>query len=95
MRLSRTLAVGLLTASSALALTAVIPASTADAEVCGSVGRRISVSACGSPIENWAVPPSDYAPMPEDFDAVPPPPPPPQINVCANVGRRINISGCI
>ena len=94
MNLSRTLAVGLLAATSALTLIATIPEPSASAEVCGSVGRRISVSACGSPIENWAVPPANYAPMPEDFDAPPPPPPAPNVNVCANVGRRINISGC-
>lgn len=91
----RTLAVGLFAGASALSLLALTPAPTADAEVCGSVGRRVSVSACGNPIERWAMPPSAYAPMPEDFDsAPPPPPPPPHVNVCANVGRRISVSGC-
>lgn len=88
----RTLAVGLFAGASALSLLALTPAPTADAEVCGSVGRRVSVSACGNPIERWAMPPSAYAPMPEDFDSAPPPPP--HVNVCANVGRRISVSGC-
>jgi len=93
MKLFPTLAAGLLAGAGALALTAAIPASTANADVCANMGRRISVSACGNPIERWATPPSDYAPMPEDFDAAPPPPP--HVNVCANVGRRISVSGCV
>ena len=95
MTLCRTLAVGLLAGTAAFTLMAIVPEPTSAAEVCGSVGRRISVSACGDPIERWALPPADYAPLPEDFDsAPPPPPPPPHVNVCANVGRRISVSGC-
>ncbi|WP_370062214.1 hypothetical protein [Mycobacterium sp. MAA66] len=92
----RTLAMGLLAGAGALTMVAAIPEPTSAADVCGSIGgRRISVSGCGDPIERWAPPPAAYAPLPEDFSAVPPPPPAPNVNVCANVGRRINISGCI
>jgi hypothetical protein len=97
MKSYRTLAIGLLVGASALTLVAVAPEPTAAADVCANVGRRVSVSACGAPIDRWAMPPAAYAPMPEDFDAAPPPPPPPplpNVNVCANVGRRISVSGC-
>lgn len=74
----------------------------AHADVCGSVGGRrghVSVSSCGSiadAVAPWVAPPSEYAPMPEDFQQPPPPPPPaPDVNVCASVGRRISVSGCI
>jgi hypothetical protein len=91
----RTLVIGLLAGAGALTLVAVAPQPSSAADVCASAGRRISVSACGDPIERWAMPPAAYAPLPEDFDAAPPPPPPPpHVNVCANVGRRISVSGC-
>jgi hypothetical protein len=72
----------------------------ASADVCASVGRRVSVSGCGSiadAVSPWVAPPAAYAPLPEDYAAPPPPPPPPppNINVCANFGRRINVSGCV
>ena len=92
-----------------LALTAVpvvvIEAPNAAADVCASVGRRVSVGGCANladTIADFVPPPSYYAPMPGDepppeYTAPPPPPPPPapNVNVCANVGRRINVSGCI
>ncbi|MGE5697094.1 MAG: hypothetical protein ACM4D3_18245 [Candidatus Sericytochromatia bacterium] len=78
----------------------------ASADVCASVGRRVSVSGCANiadTIADYVPPPSYYAPMPEDepppeYTAPPPPPPPPpapNVSVCANVGRRVNVSGCI
>jgi hypothetical protein len=70
------------------------PSGTANADVCASVGRRISVSGCtnvADTIGAYAPPPGDYAPLPGDF---PPPPPPPPVGVCVNAGRRIHVSGC-
>jgi len=72
----------------------------AEADVCASVGRRVSVSGCGSiadAVAPYVPPPAYYAPLPEDYAAPPPPPPPPppNINVCANFGRRISVSGCV
>ncbi|MGB2919848.1 MAG: hypothetical protein WA944_02625 [Mycobacterium sp.] len=76
----------------------------ASADVCGSVGgRHVSVNACGSiadAIAPWVPPPSEYVPLPQDYDtAAPPPPPPPpppaDVTVCADFGRRISVSGCV
>jgi hypothetical protein len=47
--------------------------SSARADVCASVGRRVSVSGCTN-LGQYVPPPSYYAPLPEDY---PPPPPPP------------------
>jgi hypothetical protein len=69
------------------------PAGVANADVCASVGRRVSVSGCtnvADTVGTYAPPPADYAPLPQDF----PPPPPPNVNVCVNAGRRIQVSGC-
>jgi hypothetical protein len=71
------------------------PSGVAHADVCASVGRRISVSGCtnvADTVGTYAPPPADYAPLPEDYP--PPPPPPPGPTVCANFGRRITVSGC-
>jgi hypothetical protein len=71
----------------------VVPSGVANADVCASVGRRISVSGCtniADTVNSYAPPPADYAPLPGDY----PPPPPPNVHVCANVGRRISVSGC-
>lgn len=68
------------------------PSGAARADVCASVGRRISVSGCtnvADTIGTYAPPPADYAPLPGDY-----PPPPPGPTVCANFGRRISVSGC-
>ena len=49
----------------------------ARADVCASVGRRVSVGGCwnvADAVSNYAPPPAYYAPLPEDY---PPPPPPP------------------
>ncbi|WP_373421172.1 hypothetical protein [Mycobacterium shigaense] len=67
------------------------PSGVANADVCASVGRRISVSGCtniADTVNTYAPPPGDYAPLPGDF------PPAPNVHVCANVGRRISVSGC-
>lgn len=90
-------------AAAALALTAVPeafqilqPSGTATADVCVNAGRRISVSGCtniADAVAPYVPPPTDYAPLPEDYP--PPPPPAPNVNVCANVGRRVTISGCV
>ncbi len=77
----------------------------AGADVCASVGRRVSVSGCANladTVADYVPPPAYYAPMPDDEPAPeyvapppPPPPPPPNVSVCANVGRRVSVSGCI
>jgi hypothetical protein len=71
------------------------PSGVANADVCASVGRRVSVSGCtnvADTVNAYVPPPADYAPLPQDFP--PPPPPPPPVNVCVGVGRRIHVSGC-
>lgn len=72
-------------------------AGVANADVCASAGRRISVSGCANLSDVMApyVPPPDYyAPLPEDF-VPPPPPPPPPVSGCIGVnGRRVSVSGC-
>ncbi|WP_082939404.1 hypothetical protein [Mycobacterium sp. 852002-30065_SCH5024008] len=71
---------------------AVEPSGVANADVCASVGRRVSVSGCTNVADtiNANVPPPDaYAPLPQDF-----PPPPPPVNVCVGAGRRVHVSGC-
>jgi len=67
----------------------------AGADVCASVGRRVSVGGCANiadTVAQFVPPPSYYAPMPGDD---PPPDYTPNIGVCANVGRRVSVSGCI
>ncbi|OBI82217.1 hypothetical protein A9X00_08110 [Mycobacterium sp. 1245805.9] len=64
------------------------PSAAANADVCASVGRRVSVSGCtnvADTVGTYAPPPGDYAPLPQDF-------PPP--SVCVGAGRRIHVSGC-
>jgi len=71
------------------------PSAVANADVCASVGRRVSVSGCtnvADTVNAYVPPPADYAPLPQDFP--PPPPPPPPVNVCVGVGRRVHVSGC-
>jgi hypothetical protein len=68
------------------------PSVVANADVCASVGRRISVSGCtnvADTINTYVPPPADYAPLPQDY-----PPPPPAPDVCVGVGRRVHVSGC-
>ena len=62
----------------------------ADADVCVSAGRRISVSGCANVadvVAPYVPPPAYYAPMPYD------PPPPPNVCVSYN-GRYVNAAGC-
>ena len=74
------------------------PSGVANADVCASVGRRISVGGCmnvADTVNAYVPPPAYYAPLPEDFQAPPPPPPPVNVGACASFGRRISVSGCI
>ncbi|MEO6794296.1 MAG: hypothetical protein ABI253_11975 [Mycobacterium sp.] len=65
----------------------ITPAGTAAADVCASVGRRISVSGC----RDLTPPPAYYAPLPED---VPPPPPPPPVPCIGYNGRWVSGNTC-
>lgn len=68
------------------------PSGVANADVCASVGYRVSVSGCtnvADTINTYVPPPGAYAPLPGDY-----PPPPPPVSVCVNAGRRIRVSGC-
>ena len=67
------------------------PSGVAIADVCASVGNRISVSGCtnlSDTVNSYVPPPGDYAPLPGDFRGG-------GVDVCANVGRRVSVSGCI
>jgi hypothetical protein len=72
-----------LTAVPAAFVTILTPA-VSSADVCASVGRRVSVSGCANLADAMAPyvpPPAYYAPLPDDPPPppyyVPPPPPPP------------------
>ncbi len=71
------------------------PAGTANADVCASAGRRISVGGCvniADAVAPYVPPPTYYAPLPED-----PPPPPPGANVSGCIGyngRWVHAGGC-
>jgi hypothetical protein len=64
----------------------------ANADVCASVGRRVSVSGCANvadAVAPYVPPPAYYAPMPYD------PPPPPNVSGCVSYnGRWVNAGGC-
>ena len=64
----------------------------ANADVCVSGGRRVSVSGCANiadAVAPYVPPPAYYAPMPYD------PPPPPNVSGCVSYnGRWVNASGC-
>ena len=66
------------------------PGAHANADVCASAGRRISVGGCvdlAGAIADYAPPPAYYAPMPEDFA--------PNASACVGWnGRWVNASGC-
>ncbi|MFA4080624.1 MULTISPECIES: hypothetical protein [Mycobacteriaceae] len=76
-------------------LTIAPPSGVANADVCASAGRRVSVGGCANiadAVAPYVPPPAYYAPMPED-----PPPPPPGSNVSACVhynGRWVSAGGC-
>jgi hypothetical protein len=87
------------TVSAALALAAIpgaiviiAPPGDANADVCASAGRRVSVSGCANiadTVAPYVPPPAYYAPMPED------PPPPPNVTGCVSYnGRWVSASGC-
>jgi len=72
------------------ALNVVQPSGVANADVCASVGNRISVSGCtnlNGTVNSYVPEPGAYAPLPGDYGG--------GVNVCANLGRRISVSGCI
>ena len=72
------------------------PSGVANADVCASAGRRISVGGCmniADTVNAYAPPPAYYAQLPEDFP--PPPPPPVNVGVCFGAGRRIRVSTCV
>ena len=64
----------------------------ANADVCASAGRRVSVSGCANiadAVAPYVPPPAYYAPMPYD------PPPPANVNACVSYnGRWVNAAGC-
>jgi hypothetical protein len=64
----------------------------AQADVCVSAGRRVSVSGCANvadAVAPYVPPPAYYAPLPND------PPPPPNVTGCVSYnGRWVNASGC-
>ncbi len=65
----------------------------ANADVCASVGRRVSVGGCANiadAVAPYVPPPAYYAPMPYD-----PPPPPPNVAGCVSYnGRWVHAGGC-
>jgi hypothetical protein len=68
------------------------PPGVANADVCASVGRRVSVGGCANiadAVAPYVPPPAYYAPMPYD------PPPPPNVTGCVSYnGRWVNAGGC-
>lgn len=87
------------TASSVLAIATIPgailtihPAGVANADVCASAGRRVSVSGCANVADGiapYVPPPAYYAPMPDD------PPPPPNGGGCVSYnGRWVNANKC-
>ena len=87
---------GTVTAATVLALAAVpvaiVTIPVANADVCASAGRRVSVSGCANladAVAPYVPPPAYYAPMPND------PPPPPNVTGCVGYnGRWVNGSRC-
>jgi hypothetical protein len=75
------------------ALVIIQPSGTANADVCASAGRRVSVSGCANvsdTVNYFVPPPAYYAPMPDD-----PPPPPPSVSGCVSYnGRWVSAGGC-
>lgn len=77
-------------ALAAVAVPVVLPAGTAQADVCAGVGRRIHVSGCtniADVVAPYAPPPQEYAPLPGD--------PAPNITGCVGWnGRWLSASQC-
>lgn len=79
------------------AIVTIDPSGTANADVCASAGRRVSVSGCANLADvmaPYAPPPAYYAPMPEDYPPPPPPPPPPVSGCVGWNGRWVSASSC-
>lgn len=91
-RAARTAAVTVLAFASIPGAGLVVHAPVANADVCASVGRRVSVSGCANiadTVAPYVPPPAYYAPMPYD------PPPPPNVAGCVSYnGRWVNAGGC-
>ena len=72
------------------AILTIQPTGVANADVCASAGRRVTVGGCANiayAIAPYVPPPAYYAPMPYD--------PPPNVNGCIGYnGRWVNASGC-
>ncbi|WP_099022654.1 hypothetical protein [Mycolicibacterium palauense] len=73
-----------------LTITTISPSGEAEADVCGSVGRRVSVGGCvdvAGAVANYAPPPDYYAPLPEDLT--------PNASACVGYnGRWVSANGC-
>jgi hypothetical protein len=74
------------------AILTIQPTGVANADVCASVGRRVSVSGCANvadAVAPYVPPPAYYAPMPYD------PPPPPNGGACVSYnGRWVDATRC-
>ena len=74
------------------AILTIQPTGVANADVCASVGRRVSVSGCANvaaAVAPYVPPPAYYAPMPYD------PPPPPNGGACVSYnGRWVDANRC-
>jgi len=68
----------------------IVPGSQANADVCASAGRRISVSGCANlsdVMAPYVVEPNVYAPLPND--------PAPAVNACVGYnGRWVSANTC-
>jgi hypothetical protein len=76
-----------------VAVMTIQPAGQANADVCASAGRRVSVSGCANlsdVMAPYVPPPAYYAPMPEDY----PPPPGGGYGCVGWNGRWVNASTC-
>nr|WP_167100926.1 hypothetical protein [Mycobacterium sp. DL592] len=80
-----------------LTVTTIQPSGDANADVCASAGRRVTVSGCANladVVAPYVPPPAYYAPLPEDYPP-PPPPPPPAVTGCVGWnGRWVNAGAC-
>jgi hypothetical protein len=84
-------ALGVVTLAAVPGVIVTIPApGVANADVCVSAGRRISVSGCANiadTVADYVPPPAYYAPMPYD--------PTPNVNGCVYYdGRWVSAGGC-
>ena len=72
------------------AIITIAPGAEANADVCASAGRRVSVSGCANlsdVMAPYVVQPNVYAPLPED--------PAPNVNACVGYnGRWVSANTC-